>query len=177
MALVTVVSGRFSSTLTPPSGSPLDLGIMKSPGYKIGFQPAWKNVAPTDAYAEQVIEQIWRGWSLVYVDCTSEEYKAGPLRAVNPVKTYAPTGATAFDAGTVGVRATDLAGSLIFTSTTGTPAVATPATATFSLAIAREGYDFNFVLDSDVREVPMSFRILPVTDGGSPVAARYWAAT
>lgn len=177
MALVTIISGRYSGTYTIPAGSPVDIGIMKSPGYKVGFTPAWRWIDSTDAYASQIVEGVWRGWQSVTLDCISEEWKTQPLRASNPAAAYAPSGATNFDAGVVGRLATALAGAIILTSTSGTPAAAAPTTTTFSLAVVRPGFSMEWIYDSDIRECPFSFQILPVTDGGSPVGCRYFSAT
>ncbi len=171
-----MIAGRYSGTYTLPSASALDLGVMENPGYRIGFVPDWELIKDTDAFAAQVIETIWRGFSLVSIDCISKEYKQGPINAVlGQFSTYAPTGAVNMGTGVVGRRGTDLAGSVILSSTASTPAASTPASLTASLAQVREGYNVEWLFDSSARKAPMSFRLLPVTDGST--GARYWSAT
>jgi hypothetical protein len=178
MPLASVIAGRYSSTYTHPSGSPLDLGITVSPGgYKVNFTPAWRLINGTDAYGENVIDAIWRGWSDVGVSFISKEWKAGTVRASNQAAAYTITGTTNFDSGIPGRRASDIAGVLIMTSTTGAPAVASPTTATFGSVMAREGFNMAWLFDSIERDMPFDFRVLGLTDSGTPAMPRYWAAT
>lgn len=173
-ALVTVIAGRFSSTYTVPSGSPLDLGVTDDPGYKWSFTPEVELVKDTDAYGAQAIEGIWLAFSDVSVDFVSKEYKAAPVNAITPFATFAPTGAQTFAPGLVGRRATDLAGSLIFTATASTPAAATPATMTFTYAFLHEGHRPEIIFGPRHRKVPIRFRIYPYNNSG---AAAYATAT
>lgn len=178
MPLATVIAGRYSTTYTHPSGSALDLGVTVSPGgWKISFTPSWKWIGPTDAYGDAVVDKIWRGFRDVGVSAVSKEWKAGTVRASNPASAYTATGTTNFDAGLTGRRASDIGGALILTVTAGTPAASSPATATFTTVFFRDGFRFEWMLDSIERDLPLDFEVLAASDGASPAMPRYWAAT
>lgn len=169
-ALVTVIAGRYSSTFTLPAGSPLDLGVTNDPGYTLSWTYEMDNVKDTDAYGAQVIEQCYLGPSDVSLDFVSKEYKQGP---VNAIANFTVTGATSFKAGLVGLRATDIAGSCIMTTTALTPAALTPINMTFTYAIVHEGVNTAIIFGPRHRTVPIRFRILPTSSTG----AQYWSAT
>lgn len=175
MALATVIAGRYTGTLTPPSGTALSLGVLKDPGYRISFTPAQELINNTDAFGDQVIETIWRGFSQVGVDFTSIEYLSGVLRGANPGATLATTGSTSFQPGLVGRRGTDLAGILILSAVASTPAASSPASATFTTVIIREGFNVEWLLGAQGRSTPIGFRVLPYANGSS--LPEYWAAT
>lgn len=178
MPLASVIAGRYSATYTKPAGSPLDLGITNSPGgYHIATTPDWRVIKDTDAYGANAIDAIWRGWSDVGVSFVSKEWKSGTVTAANPAAAFLSTGATAFDAGIPGRRASDIGGAMIMTATSGTPAASSPATATFALVIVREGFKQEWMYDSIERDMPFDFRVIGLTDSGSPAMPRYWAAT
>ena len=178
MPLASVIAGRYAATYTHPAGAALDLGITTSPGgYKVNFTPSWRRIQGTDAYADAVIDMIWRGFKDVGVSFISKEWKAGTVRASNPAVSYLSTGATAFDAGLVGRRASDMAGVLIMTAVAGTPAAASPATATVAGVVIRDGFNVSWLFDSTERDMPFDFEVLALTDSASPAGARYWAAT
>lgn len=146
-------------------------------GYMVNFTPSWRKIQGTDAYGDAVVEAIWRGFKDVGVKFVSKEWKAGVTRAMNPAAPYLTTGATTFGAGLVGRRLSDMGGSLIMTSTTGTPAAASPATATFAVVAVRDGVNIGLRFDSTERDVPLDFEVMASTDGNSPPGAQYWSAT
>jgi hypothetical protein len=175
MALITTIAGRYSSTYTPPSGSALDLGITLDPGYKISFVPAWIKINNTDAWAENLIEGVWRGFSMCGIDFVGKEWKSGPLRASNPGSTYAASGATTFRPGVPGRLMTALAGILVMSSTAGTPAASSPATLTATFAAARPGFSFEWLYGPVERLCPVALEFIAY-DGGSGVA-EYFVCT
>lgn len=168
-AVITVIAGRYSATYNS-----VDVGITAEPGYKLSFTYDLENVEKTDAWASNVIEQIYLGVSRMSLDFISKEYKAGPLTSVSPFTSWAPTGAQTFSSGLVGRRATDLALACVMTSTASTPAASTPATMTFTYAIMHEGVPVDLLFGPRVRNVPVRYRILPYANSG---AATYFTAT
>lgn len=148
---------------------------MEDPGWRLGFTPAHHLVNNTDAYGDQVIETIFRGFSLVSLDFRSLEWKTGVLNASNPFSAYTATGVTTFKPGVVGRRGTDISGAVVLTALTGTPAAtaASPATATFTHAIIREGFNAEWTFGAQNRVLPVGFRILPTDSTG----AQYFSAT
>jgi hypothetical protein len=175
VSLITPVAGRYSSTLDPPGATgATDLGIAEE-GYRLRIAHALENVDNTDAYADQVVEQIYRGLRRVGLAYRSKEYKTGPLLAFSPQAAFGPTGAQTFAPGVVGRLATALAGVVVMTATPNTPAAASPATMTFTSAIIREDFDVELLFGPTNRLVPLDFRILPY-DSGSGVPA-YFTAT
>ncbi len=175
MALATIIAGRYSGSLTPAGGSPTDVGVTDSPGYKIGFMADWELINESDAYGANVIEMIWRGFSDVGVAFVSKEYKNGPTQAMLPVMSYAVTGAVSMTTGLIGRRGTDIVGSLVLTALAATPAASTPATLTFTQCLPREGFRVEWFLDTKGRKAPVDLRIMPITDGAN--GCKYWLAS
>ena len=190
-ALATIIAGRYSATYTVPSGAATDIGITNDPGYKLSFTPSWELIDKTDAYADNVIEMIWLGLSQVSVDFICKEVKTQTMAMATQFGAYsnaAPpvaqaslpaTGAAYFASGLVGRRGTDLAGALILSSTTGTPAVATPASMTFTHAALHEGNNIDLVFGPRHRTVPIKFRIIGnnTAAAAAQVSPVYFAVT
>lgn len=164
MALMSVVAGPYRSTL-----GAVDLGIMEK-GYNMTLGLDMENVDDTDAYGSTVIEQVLRG-SECGIDFICKEYKAAPLSLVTAnmgTTRMVATGTSSYKPGQVGVLATTLAGILILTATTGTPAASSPATITATYAIMREGFKSKWLLGPNARKIPADLRIIP-SDAGSGV--------
>lgn len=174
MALGTFVAGRYSSTITPPAGMATDLGLMDEDGYALMFTPQYHLVQDTDAWGAQVLDGFWRGFSDVGIDFTCHEYKAGPLRIVNPGDTFAPTGAETFKADTIGRSMLALAGILVLTATASTPAASSPATLTATYAAIREGFQVKWLMGPKQRKIPISMRFFGYDVASAPV---YFTAT
>ena len=120
-----------------------------------------------------MIDQIYRGGD-VTMDFTCIEYKAGPLKAATLFgDAMGVTGAQYLEMPIRGRIATALASILILTSTTGTPAVSSPATLTANNAMIHEGFDVNWMYNSKLRTVPIKFRLLPYLD----TQIKYFTAT
>ena len=122
----------------------------------------------TDAYGDTPIDAIYRGGD-VHLQSTLKEYKAGVLNAVFPYQSvgagtfvaFPPTGAGSFELGVIGRLDTDIDGIVIMTSTTGTPAVATPATATFTHCMLADNFDIRLMFGPTLRKVPFRWRVYP----------------
>jgi hypothetical protein len=157
-----LVSGRYSALFAARGGALQDLGIMDDPGYRLSITPSLELVTNTDAYADSVIDAIFRGINCV-LDFTCLEWKAGPLRALNQFSAQAfnPVGNNQFQIGIHAQLATNSQGAIIFSSTTGTPSEFAPATITFPQVCFHEGFDFGWMLNSRLRKLPMRFRNFP----------------
>lgn len=166
MPLGTFVAGRYSSTIDPPGATgATDLGLMEK-GYEIEVQHEEDNIVDTDAYARMVIDQVFQGIN-AWLQGTAKEWKAGPLLAAFPQAVLAPTGATFLGPGVIARLASALAGVLIMTATTGTPAAAAPATLTATFAKIAENFPIRWMLGSEHRRLPFRFRMLPYDDSGT----------
>lgn len=164
MALGTFVAGRYSATYDPPGATAAaDVGLSEE-GYDIRFSVAKELINQTDAYGEMTIDAIFRGVRDCFVQATMLEWKAGLLNALWPYDTLAPTGATYLSPGVIARLDSNIAGILIFTSTTGTPAVSAPATMTASLACLAENFDLQWALHSKLRKMPIRWRLYPYSD-------------
>ena len=164
MALGTFVAGPYTSTYNWQAAGAVDLGITEK-GYNLSVQHVTENVDETDTYGRSVIDQIYQGTN-VTLDMVCKEYKASPLRALHPwnATAFAPTGASAFRNGLIGLLATAADGVLILTAATGTSAAAAPATLTVTHAIIHESFDLNWLLGPSLRKIPLKFRALPYLD-------------
>ncbi len=163
-----------SATYTVPSGSPVDVGLSEDPGYTLSYTPEMESINNTDAFAANVIEQIYLGLSQVALKFIAKEAgKAAAVNAAQPFSTFGPTGAQTFSSGLVGRRATDLAGSVVMSATASTPAAATPASMTFLYAMLHEGTPVDQVFGPRHRKIPINWRIV----ANGTTTANYFTAT
>ena len=164
MSLGTFIAGRFSGTYAGPGGTPIaaDIGLMEK-GYRISVTWKSENIDQSDGYADMVIEQVFRGGN-VFINMTAKEYKQGILNAVAPYSAFLATGATYLGPGIIARLSSNLAGSIVLSSTAGTPAAAAPATLTANFAIISEDQDIEWLYGPEHRKTPMKFRILPFID-------------
>lgn len=173
MPLASVIAGRYSATY---AGN--DLGITNSPGgYHVSFTPDWRIIQGTDAYASNAIDSIWRGFSDVGLAFVSKEWKAGTIAAANVGAAFAVSGAGAFKSGIPARLGSSIGGACILTATATTPAASNPATATFTIVIPREGFKTEWLFDSIERDLPFDFRVIGLTDSGSPAMPQYFTVT
>lgn len=170
MPLGTFIAGRYSSTYDPAGAGAgvVDVGIVER-GYELQISFSKKLITNTDAYADSVIDGVYRGGN-VFWQTTMLEYKIGSLNVALPYNddatndVFAPTGATFLGPGLVGRLDSNIAGSYVVTSTTGTPAVSTPATLTATLAIIAENFNINLFFGPEERKIPLRLRFLPYSD-------------
>lgn len=166
------IAGRYSVTWDPPGAGTgaVDVGIVER-GYELQLSYSKKLITNTDAYADAVIDAIYRGAN-VFWQTTCLEYKAGSLNPAFPYGSigdgvflaYAPTGATYMSLGVIGRLDSNVAGVLIATSTTATPAVSTPATLTATYSLIAENFNVNLLFGPEERKVPMRMRFYPYLD-------------
>lgn len=154
MALGTFIAGRFTGTYNLAS-----LGILEE-GWRLSW--AWHKeiINNTDAYGDTPIDAVYRGAS-VWISGIFKEVLAGTTTAVAPYNSYAPSGASAFAIGTIGVLDSATAKSLVLTSTAGTPAVATPATLTATLAVMDNEFTTEQLWGPNHRKTPFRFMLYP----------------
>lgn len=175
MALVTVIAGRYAGAYTPPGGNAGSLGILQDPGWRLSFSLQWEKVNDTDAYGTALIEKIFLGVNRVMLNFTCKEYGASILRAAQPAEVFLPAGATMFRQGLVGRRGTDMAGAVILASTPGTPAQASPATATFPTIILADNATVEWVFGPRHRTTPLQMEAIAYDSGAGQAA--WWSAT
>jgi hypothetical protein len=169
MALDTFLAGRYSATYNTA-----DVGITGE-GQKLNFETKLELIQESDAYGQTIIDGVFRGGD-VTADFESLAYKAGSLAAFWPYgNTLAGNGVLGVlvNPGAsnvpIGVLASALAKAFVMTSVAGTPAAATPATLTASLALLREGFPAALLFNSKLRRVPISLRFYPADAGGGVI--------
>lgn len=126
-----------------------------------------ENIEETDTYGRTLVDQIFLGTNVTF-DLECKEYKAGPLRALQPwtATQLAATGASALSLGTIGVLASGIDGVLILTAASGTPASSSPASLTATHTIIHESFDIQWLFGPNHRKIPLRFRVLPYSSSG-----------
>ena len=165
-------SNNADSATYDPTGAvaAADIGIAEK-GYELSLRYLKEMIGDTDAYGDTPIDAIYRGAEM-FLQSTLKEYKASVLNAVLPYQSvaagafvaFAPTGVNSFQLGVIGRLDTDLDGIVIMTSTTGTPAVATPATATFTHCMFAANFDLRMLFGPTLRKVPFRWQVYPYLD-------------
>lgn len=170
IALESFVAGAYSSTYDPVGAvAATDMGVMEG-GYEITAQVGAELIGETDKYGATVVDEVFRGYQSVALQCNALEYVAGVLLAAFPYATGTIPGLgdipmTGYlDVGVVARLASAVAGAVILTATANTPAATAPATLTASKAIIHESFDVKLVFDSKLRKIPLRFRLLPFLD-------------
>ena len=136
------------------------LGITDE-GYDLQWEPKSDVIGKSDVYGDMTLDLIYRGTDWFF-QTDFMETKAGPLAAAYP------WGALGVQ-GIIGRLGSDVATSLVLTSTTGTPAVATPATLTATKPILAPGSNPNAQYNSRLRTMPVRFILLPVDSGAGVI--------
>ncbi len=140
------------------------LGDEQSP--LIEYTNFQKPVDNSDRYGRSLIETIYTGGNWV-AQYTALEYKAATI------STSSPFGPGLGIMGIIARLGSDMAQSLIFTSTVGTPAATAPATLTAAKAILAPNWNLRLVFGPTLRMVPIRQILLPYDSGGSV----YWATS
>ena len=161
MALATFVSGRYSCTWNA-----VDLGITDNDGWDLSWQYPVEAINSTDQYGMTWVDGVYQGVSDVFLQANGLEYKAGPLAAATPFATMTPTGASGLSLGTIGILVSGVAKALTLTATAGTPAAASPATLSATLAVWAENYPVHLLMNPKLRKFPIRMRILPYSATG-----------
>jgi hypothetical protein len=155
VALGTFIDGAYTATLNAVA-----LGITDE-GYMLQWEPHHELINKSDVYGDALLDLIYRGTDW-YFQSEFMEYKAGPLNA-----SY-PWGALGVQ-GIIGRLGSDVGTSLVLTSTTGTPAVATPATLTATKTILAPNSNPMAQFTSRLRTLPVRLVLLPVDTGAGVI--------
>mgnify|MGYP000988842600 CR=1 FL=1 len=157
MALAGFISGPYSSTYNSVATGPT------KDGYRITHQMGNQAIDQSDTYGDSLLDFVTRGGS-VRITYTCLAYAGG----ISPIYPFASSLWTLSAAATpIGRLASDIAQSLVLTSTASTPAAATPASLTATKAIVPPNFSVDLLYDSRLREVPVQLVFLPVASGGT----------
>lgn len=163
MALGTFIAGRYAG-----SYGGQDTGMTRQ-GYELEVQPKEEVINESDLYGLSTIDWIERGadWFLQF---ESKEYKAGSLAAfLQRWGGAANMGVISTPALPLGRLASASAQPMVLTATAGTPAAATPASLTASLAQLAPGYNPKILFDSRLRHVPIRLQLLPYPSSSNTI--------
>ncbi len=151
MPLATIIAGRYTGTWNS-----LSTGILKDDGFRLIESAKEQQINRTDAFAQTLIETVYQGvdWSMAF---TMIEYNAAAVSTI-----ITPWG-TLGTVGLVGTLGSAQAKSLVLTATASTPAAASPATFTATLAKLSPNANVEINFTSAGREVPVRLDLLPST--------------
>ena len=163
-AVATIVAGAYSSTYTRPGGQAVSLGVLAEQGWELNCTPKGEEINATDQYGMSLIEIIYRGadWR---VRAVGKEYSTNLIQAWWPWSTKANPLQTAM--GIIARRGSEIAGSMTWTSTAGTPAANNPNTLTAGLCIAALNANLPILFTSRCRDVPIELVFLPYRENGA----------
>lgn len=158
-ALATFIAGRFSATYNA-----VDVGITRQ-GHEIEITLKQETINESDLYGLTTVDAVVRGGDAFY-QAEFREYKSGSISCFTQPFTAAAGGIFS-TAKPIGGLASGLAQALVMTATANTPAAATPATLTASLALLAEGYPVKLLFDSRLRPVPIRMQLYPSVSTGT----------
>jgi hypothetical protein len=160
MALITPVAGAYTATYEAPGGSALALGIQDDNGFELSVVPKGQDINLTDQYGMTLLDGIYRG-----MDCRlrhkTEEWSDGLMAVLTTYGDVIADPSPSFALGVVGINYVTLSGTLVLTSTSGTPAATSPATLTATQALLSANNNFTIGFTSKIREVPIEYMLLP----------------
>jgi hypothetical protein len=160
------IAGRYSATFNA-----VDVGITED-GYELQFDTAWEMINQSDAYGDSIIDGIFRGGS-VYLQYLGLAYKAG---SITPFFPWGALGQMQVIGTTpIGRLASAVGSSMVLTSTAGTPAATSPATATFLQSILAPNNPARLLYSSRLRKVPTRLLALPYAKTATDI--RWWEQT
>lgn len=167
MALGSFVAGAYSSTYDPPGGvAAADMGIMEE-GYELSARVAKERIGQTDKFGGMFIDAVYQGIAEFLIQANGIEWKAGLLAAQYPYGAAVPaSGAAYIGPGVIGRLDSAVAGVMILSATSGTPAAAAPASVTATYAIITE-QAVRIILTSKLRKLPGQWQCLPYDDSGT----------
>lgn len=166
MALGAFIAGRYAGTYDPPGGTAAaDMGITDQ-GWELEASVAKELIGETDAHGESVIDAIYRGLSNVYLQGNGLEWTAGMLRALFPygAADVPASGSGYIGSGVIGRLDSNVAGAIVLSAVSSTPAAAAPATLTASLCAIAEGFPVKLLYNSKLRRLPGRWRVYPYLD-------------
>jgi hypothetical protein len=161
--LGTFVAGAYTTTLQFSTGGALAGGITEK-GWSLRWIPNWNNMENSDSYGQgTTIEKFWQGLKM-YVSCVALEWKTNIIKAMQPMNSWAGTGVSTFNLGTVGAAATDNAAILVMSSTANTPAAASPTSMTFTNTV--QDSEVNLLFGPEYRTMPLNLQVIPYSSSG-----------
>ncbi len=160
MPVDTFIAGKYGGTFNS-----VGVGITEQ-GFEIQQDSKAEMIEESDTYGQSLIDWIFRGGQ-VSIQFDSLAYRAGSIAAFWP---YGTLGL----AGVIGRLASNIALATVLTSTTGTPAVASPATLTATFSLLAPNNPARLLFSSKLRKVPVRLACLLYDTGG---AAYGWFTT
>ena len=184
MALGNFVAGRFRATYASPASAPQGvlaaayLGLVEK-GWTISFGYGKELISDSDEYGAAVIDAVFRGITNCFMQTTMIEWLASTLNLLTPYGTTAlpQTGAGSLNTGPVGLLDSNVGGQMVLTSTAGTPAAISPATATFPSIVIADNFDISTLYGPYLRKLPIRMRIYPTAASAGAVAISYLTVT
>jgi len=149
------------------------LGILEQ-GWNLRWKFEKDPINKTDAYGNTLIDSVFLGVNC-WVSGLAKEWKNSILAATSPYNTWAASGATNFDLGIIGRMDTNIATTLVLSSTAGTPSASAPASATFSQVIQDDSAQVETLLGPTHRKTPFMFRVIPFNPSGTTI--RFFSCT
>lgn len=159
--LATLIGGAYGCTYDAVA-----IGITQD-GFDLIQSLAEEVINESDFYGGSMIDYFYRGGSC-QLRADSMEYKAGSILP------YWPYGGGAMGimrnaSNPIGKRASDVADSIVLTSTAGTPAAAAPATLTATYAALAPGQQSTLKFTSKLRRVPLFWQLLPYDSSSNTI--------
>lgn len=128
-------------------------------GYELQWETKVDAIEKSDVYGDMMIDGVYRGVNYFM----QAEFLEGTTAAGQAAFPWAAFGTP----GIIGRLMSNVAAALLLTATTGTPAVATPATLTAPGAILAPGSNPAVQYNSRLRTVPVRFVLLPYNSAGT----------
>lgn len=153
MSIAAVVAGSYSGTWNSVA-----LQYTRQ-GFTLHWNLKVERVEESDLYGLSLIDLIYRG-AQVMVDCIGKVYGAG---VTGPLAAWTGTFGTVYSAASpIGQLGSGIAKALVLTAVANTPAATAGNIATFTAALTmiRADNDFQLILDSRGRDVPLSWDVL-----------------
>jgi len=153
VALGTYIVGAYTATYNSVA-----LGQTEE-GYELQFEHKNDLISKSDVFGDKLLDMIYRGTDWFF-QSEFKEWKAGPIAVAFP---WAAMGVE----GVIGRLGSDVAASLVLTSTTGTPAATTPSTLTASHTILAPNSNPRAQFNSRLRTLPVRMVMLPYNNAGT----------
>jgi hypothetical protein len=178
MALIVAVAGAYTGTWTPASvggasgagGGAAALGILSDDGWELSWVVHQQMIGSdgTDRYGQSLLETVYRGadWTMRF---RCREYGTAAMNVAWTWGRVAGGGALAPLMGIISRLGETIAGAIILTNTTGTPAAGNPATLTAAECQMASGTVFGTTFTSKIRELPIHVVMFPYVSGADIV--------
>jgi len=176
-----MVAGAYTATYTPGANGNVGGGAgavslgMTEKGYNLRWRFFKDKVDATDTYGQgTLIENFYQGLRM-WIGGVFKEYIDATIQVVSPYNAFRTAGARKFDLGIIGLADSTVAGSLILSSTAGTPAAAAPATLTVTNAIMDED-QVEMLFGPTHRTAAFNMAVIPFA-GSTPTGVRFFSTT